>query len=98
MTQEIEHRITLKPGKTMPKSRPRFRRSLPHRKLMEEGARGGELSHRMTRRSKATSFQNLLDIEKPGKEPRVGYDARAVNDVSTPEEYQEESRPTQDRV
>jgi hypothetical protein len=64
-TKEIEHRITLKPGEKMPKSMPMFRRSLPHRKLIEEWVMW-MLSHRMIRRSKATSFQV---IEKPGKEP-----------------------------
>ena len=85
-TNEITHSITLMEGKTMPKSLPMFRRSLPHRELIQEWVEW-MLKHKMIRRSKSTSFQNLLVVDKPGKEPRVCYDARALNDVTIPDDY-----------
>jgi hypothetical protein len=85
-TKQIQHSITLKEGKAMPKSLPMFRRSLPHRALIQEWV-DWMLKHKMIRRSRSTSFQNLLVVDKPGKEPRVCYDARALNDVTIPDDY-----------
>jgi hypothetical protein len=85
-TNDIKHSITLKEGETMPKSLPMFRRSLPHRALIQEWV-DWMLKNGMIRRSRSTSFQNLLVVDKPGKEPRVCYDARALNDVTIPDDY-----------
>lgn len=77
-TSKIEHKIQL--TGSMPKSLPMFRRSLPHRELIEQWV-AWMLKNKLIRRSQATSFQNLLVIEKPGKDPRICFDARALNDV-----------------
>jgi hypothetical protein len=84
--RDIMHEIVLKEGEIMPKPLPMFRQSLPHRNLIADWVRW-MLTNKMIRRSKATSFQNLLVIEKPGREPRVCFDARAVNDVTVPDQY-----------
>ena len=85
-TSKIKHGIDLKPGMEMPKSMPMFRRSKPDRELIEEWI-NWMLHHNMIELSQATSFQNLLVIRKPGKEPRVCFDARAVNSITISDEY-----------
>ena len=85
-TSKIEHGIDLKPGAEMPKSMPMFRRSKPDRELIAEWI-NWMLHNGMIERSQATSFQNLLVIRKPGKEPRVCFDARAVNSITISDEY-----------
>ena len=85
-THRIEHEINLKEGTTLPKSPPAFRLSKPTRELIEEWVQW-MLANKLIRHSHAKLVHNLLVIEKPGKEPRVCFDARAINSATIPDGY-----------
>jgi putative transposase len=85
-TTKIQHEINFKPGEELPKSPPTFRLSKPTKELIESWIEW-MLDRGLIRRSQAKSVQNLLVIFKPGKDPRVCFDARAVNKITIPDGY-----------
>lgn len=85
-TDRIVHEIKLREGEDLPRSPPQYRLSKPDRELIEEWIQW-MLRNKLIRPSKARLVQNLLVMHKPGKEPRVCFDARAINRVTVPDGY-----------
>ena len=83
-TDTIEH--TIETEGNLPSSPPMYRRSKPDRDLLDEWVEW-MLAHGLITPSTASYAQNVLVVRKPGKEPRVCIDPRAINKITKTDPY-----------